>query len=703
MLASAQYPIGVRSTNGHSFGQTLTNATIAQVTTQLNSGSIQGGTFVSRNVDLGTATGWAAGRSTDSGVYTYGATASAVDHYMSAKNGVEWGGNANAAAFLQWDKVTDRTMKITTHKLTEVSGFSEINQGAPASFSAFFNSGNVAGAAGLPSHGPEIQQAQRFPTIGIYMGNTLAGIYQTNFQYVTNMAYFFSTSGLAAAWSPFGINPAGFGDNGWSDTNRDAGGNLAWHQNTNVWGTAGPGGVSNKLFVAHDLVRFKFEPHIYHLPDPVNQTNADTQILVDRDGSSIYGYPSSNSFINEYVSPAITSDTYRRDIKWFYTNGCAGLFSANTINAYNGVTIFGLSGYDLYRTRTLGNAILYPDGTSTRSGTPVSELPYSVGQMTLGMHVNNSHYAVAIEANSVVIDNFTPYTASITPNGVSKAAAYARTYAAFTTNWPPGSAIPVFSTQLASLSWAKADFTNYYSIAAVFHAKIYMDWDRAAQTWNNEQNDIAKHIPMLEILADRERHWPKQIMNINSYTNAAFACRLFDGDYALCVWNETGASSNYTLTLPNAEIPTNNAWTAIDVWTGANLGSATNTLVLTVASGSARLVRLCRTPYIDPTDFVMNQYYTNGTKTAQVSACIGLESTSGLAAVGLWLDNDASGGFEQTGIRTALLPNIDSPFHTNQLSAWIPPGGRFVFTNLSALAAASAAISPGSSQWVKLP
>jgi hypothetical protein len=101
---------------------------------------------------------------------------------------------------------------------------------------------------------------------------------------------------------------------------------------------------------------------------------------------------------------------------------------------------------------------------------------------------------------------------------------------------------------------------------------------------------------------------------------------------------------------------------------------------------------------IDTSDFALDTNYTNGNQRAWVSASLLLTSdATNTAQVSLYLDQDASGGFEQTGITVQTLGAV-----TNSvcLSGFVQPNAIFIFTNLSA-AGATAAINAGGSQWVK--
>ncbi len=101
-------------------------------------------------------------------------------------------------------------------------------------------------------------------------------------------------------------------------------------------------------------------------------------------------------------------------------------------------------------------------------------------------------------------------------------------------------------------------------------------------------------------------------------------------------------------------------------------------------------------------DFVLNQYYTNSEsfQRAQVSICFtNTCSTTDAGLIGLFIDDDADGTFEQQDMVVGSLPIIA---HTqlSQLVGNIQPGGRFLFTNLSG-AGGSVAIRKGSSRWIK--
>ncbi len=106
---------------------------------------------------------------------------------------------------------------------------------------------------------------------------------------------------------------------------------------------------------------------------------------------------------------------------------------------------------------------------------------------------------------------------------------------------------------------------------------------------------------------------------------------------------------------------------------------------------------------ITTTDFVINQFYTNGSKVAWVQAC-GLVKADATHAcqMALYLDQNGDGTFEQTGISLVEgINGVPTTGNVGALSAYVMPGGRFVFTNTSSVVVP--AIIGGSSQWVLIP
>jgi hypothetical protein len=101
---------------------------------------------------------------------------------------------------------------------------------------------------------------------------------------------------------------------------------------------------------------------------------------------------------------------------------------------------------------------------------------------------------------------------------------------------------------------------------------------------------------------------------------------------------------------------------------------------------------------IDAADFALDTYYTNSNQRAFVSASVLLSANAAdTAQVSLYLDQDADTAFEQTGIAASATGLVTNSV---PLTAWIQPGGVFVFTNLST-GSATAAVNTGSSQFVK--
>lgn len=101
-------------------------------------------------------------------------------------------------------------------------------------------------------------------------------------------------------------------------------------------------------------------------------------------------------------------------------------------------------------------------------------------------------------------------------------------------------------------------------------------------------------------------------------------------------------------------------------------------------------------------DFVLNTYYTNEARLSWVSAVAGLTNilAGDVSKVGLWLDQNGDGTWEKTGV-AVRLNGVALGAGSEQLSAFVGPSGRFIFTNLSAGISPSAAIEENSSQWVK--
>lgn len=102
------------------------------------------------------------------------------------------------------------------------------------------------------------------------------------------------------------------------------------------------------------------------------------------------------------------------------------------------------------------------------------------------------------------------------------------------------------------------------------------------------------------------------------------------------------------------------------------------------------------------TDFALNTYYTNNApfQRAQVSMCFTNTSTiTASALVGLYIDDNADGTFENTGTVVGSLSGVAVSILSVAVNN-VQPGGRFVFTNLSD-AGGTVAIRTGSSNWTK--
>jgi hypothetical protein len=102
-------------------------------------------------------------------------------------------------------------------------------------------------------------------------------------------------------------------------------------------------------------------------------------------------------------------------------------------------------------------------------------------------------------------------------------------------------------------------------------------------------------------------------------------------------------------------------------------------------------------------DFVLNRYYTNAAQRAWVGCSVSMtnEAFGDVTKVALYLDQDADGTWERTGVLVELFGATGNiPAGTMQLGAWVQPGGRFLFTNFTA-GSATSWIQANSSQWVR--
>lgn len=102
-------------------------------------------------------------------------------------------------------------------------------------------------------------------------------------------------------------------------------------------------------------------------------------------------------------------------------------------------------------------------------------------------------------------------------------------------------------------------------------------------------------------------------------------------------------------------------------------------------------------------DFVLNAYNTNNsTRMALIYATIAMTNVlaGDVSRVALYLDNDGDGSWEKTGIE-CRLNGVALMAGAEELSAGIMPGGRWIFTNLSAGVTPSAIIQANSSLLVR--
>jgi hypothetical protein len=100
-------------------------------------------------------------------------------------------------------------------------------------------------------------------------------------------------------------------------------------------------------------------------------------------------------------------------------------------------------------------------------------------------------------------------------------------------------------------------------------------------------------------------------------------------------------------------------------------------------------------------DYVLNQYYTNSAQRSWVAAAISLTNqiAGDKSHVALYLDQDADGTWERTGLESRLQ-GVALASASHELSAFVQPLARFIFTNFTA-GSGAAAIVANSSQWIR--
>lgn len=102
-------------------------------------------------------------------------------------------------------------------------------------------------------------------------------------------------------------------------------------------------------------------------------------------------------------------------------------------------------------------------------------------------------------------------------------------------------------------------------------------------------------------------------------------------------------------------------------------------------------------------DFALNAYNTNvSAKAAFVAAAITMtnDAATDRSEAALYLDQDGDGTWEKTGI-ACRLQGVIAVAGSSELSAFVMPGGRFMFTNLSVGGGAAVTIKANSSQLVR--
>lgn len=104
---------------------------------------------------------------------------------------------------------------------------------------------------------------------------------------------------------------------------------------------------------------------------------------------------------------------------------------------------------------------------------------------------------------------------------------------------------------------------------------------------------------------------------------------------------------------------------------------------------------------ITTNNFVMNQYYTNSAQRSWVAATIGMTNilAGDKSQVNLYLDQDANGTWERTGI-SVRLQGVALLAGASELSAFVQPNARFIFTNFTT-GTGTSSIENNSSQWVR--
>lgn len=214
----------------------------------------------------------------------------------------------------------------------------------------------------------------------------------------------------------------------------------------------------------------------------------------------------------------------------------------------------------------------------------------------------------------------------------------------------------------------------------------------------DEQEIVASTTNVHIDFALGENFYLKMLTNVTTITftnveSGVFLSRLkvqqaTNGPFTIANWRvSTGAS---VITNANANLVLTPSASAIDTF---SLESHQGTNVMVTAAPSVQIAT---------NDFVINTYYTNENRASWVTATIGLTNilAGDVSKIGLWLDQDADGTWEKNGI-SVRLNGVALGAGAEQISAFISPLGRFIFTNLSAGVSPSAAIEVNSSQFVK--
>lgn len=485
------------------------------------------------------------------------------------------------------------------YKSTQIAGPNQGESiGAIASIYAPFQGGSGASLHDLPTHGRDIWNNQTQPWFAIVSSAPS----QTAAQLVTNASW----SGLSNAISQaasigvsqyFSNHNAEIGfwfDQGWSHTNRNANGTLAWSTNqfpgaqTLPWSIAYAHSNGWSVYLANYITTTEVYP-------------PNNQVLIDVNGGTEYLYPSNQSYGTTYVAPESTMETVPTDAVTLYgwnIDGWIHQDQGGFVGSYGLVE-------DISR-RTAG-AQLYP-GTSKL----IWNQAYTNYTHAMRSYIYTGNFpqpSYVYEANGMMLDSVSPIRGT---NGTEYGMGFAKPFQSYLVQAPDKSCLPTFvANSTAANGWNTNDWQGFLGACAMWRANIGV-----CQQIPPIGAYVLTNAGFQELWQDGAGKWPITISsNVTIYaTNGVFRRDVSDPNVRWVFFENEGlAPVTLTATWAKLGINTNTVVSVKRMVEGDEIANVTNLLTYVVGAQSNMLVKLTILPNYLTNNYVQSITATNFT------------------------------------------------------------------------------------------